>query len=72
MVFNNIRVAKKYFDNINIDLIYAVDEDIDIVKEDLNNYVSIEEYMVHFIDSYSNIYAKRDQGMVFRLLYQPQ
>ena len=42
MVFNNIRLAKKYFDNINIDLIYAVDEDMDIVKEDLNNFLELD------------------------------
>lgn len=33
------------------------------IKEDWNNYVSIEEYMGHFIDRYSNIYAKRDQEL---------
>ena len=42
IVFNNIKIAKKYFSNINIDLIYAVDEDINIVKEDLRYFLELD------------------------------
>ena len=42
MVFNNIKLAKNYFSNINIDLIYGIDENIEIVKEDLNNFLNLD------------------------------
>lgn len=42
MAFDRIVLAKKYISNINIDLIYAVDEDIDIVKEDLKYFLELD------------------------------
>lgn len=35
LIFDNIYLTKKYFDNINIDLIYGVTNDINVVKSDL-------------------------------------
>lgn len=40
-IYNKINIAKKYFDNINIDLIYAVTNDINIVKEDLKEFLKL-------------------------------
>ena len=36
MVFEKIGLVKKYFDNINIDLIYAAYDDINILKSDID------------------------------------
>ena len=41
-VFDKIKLTKKYFSNINIDLIYGVNEDINILKEDLNNFLKLD------------------------------
>lgn len=51
-IYNKIELSKKYFDNINIDLIYAVNENIDIVKEDLNNFLKLD---INHISAYSLI-----------------
>ena len=40
-IYNKINLAKQYFDNINIDLIYAVTNDINIVKEDLKEFLKL-------------------------------
>lgn len=42
MIKKNIGLTKKYFDNINIDLIYGVTSDIDLVKEDINEFLKLE------------------------------
>ncbi len=42
MVFDNIYLTKKYFNNINIDLIYGVNEDVNIVKEDINKFLELD------------------------------
>ena len=34
VIFDNIYLTKKYFDNINIDLIYGVNDDLEIIKKD--------------------------------------
>lgn len=47
-----IKLAKKYFDNINIDLIYAVTENIDIVKEDIKKFIALD---IPHISTYSLI-----------------
>lgn len=41
-IFDNIYLTKKYFDNINIDLIYGVTEDIDVVKSDINKFLELD------------------------------
>ena len=42
MIFDNIYMTKKYFDNINIDLIYGVNNDIDIVKKDIDKFLELD------------------------------
>ena len=42
MVFKNIFLSKKYFDNINIDLIYGVSNDIDVVKRDIDKFLKLD------------------------------
>ena len=42
MIFDNIYLLKKYFDNISIDLIYGVNDKIDIVKEDINKFLELD------------------------------
>ena len=42
MIFDNIYLTKKYFYNINIDLIYGVNDNIDIVKEDINKFLELD------------------------------
>lgn len=66
-IYNKIDLAKKYFDNINIDLIYAVTNDINIVKEDIKEFLKlniphisaysliIEDKTVLKINNYQNI-----------------
>ncbi len=51
-VFSKIKLVKKYFDNINIDLIYAAYEDTDILKEDINNFLFLD---IPHISTYSLI-----------------
>lgn len=41
-VFTKIKLVKKYFDNINIDLIYAVTDDLNIVKEDIATFLKLD------------------------------
>lgn len=40
-VFEKINLVKKYFDNINIDVIYAVTDDISIVKSDIDCFLKL-------------------------------
>ncbi|MBQ2873433.1 MAG: radical SAM family heme chaperone HemW [Bacilli bacterium] len=42
MIFKNIELSKKYFDNINIDLIYGVTNDIEVVKKDIDNFLKLD------------------------------
>ena len=42
MIFNNIDLSKKYFNNINIDLIYGVTNNIDTVKEDISKFLKLD------------------------------
>jgi len=67
VIFGNIYMTKKYFSNINIDLIYGVNEDIEIVKKDIEKFLEldiphiscyaliIEEHTKLYIDNYKNI-----------------
>ena len=52
MVFKNINISKRYFDNINIDLIYGVSNDIDIVKTDIDKFLDLD---ISHISCYSLI-----------------
>ncbi len=51
-VFSKIELVKKYFDNINIDLIYAVNDNMDIVKKDIDNFLKLD---IPHISTYSLI-----------------
>ncbi len=51
-VFNKINLVKRYFNNINIDLIYAVCDDMNILREDLKDVISLN---VNHISTYSLI-----------------
>lgn len=42
MVKKNIALTKEYFNNINIDLIYGVTSDINLVKEDINEFLELD------------------------------
>ena len=75
MIFDNIYLTKKYFDNINIDLIYAVNDNVEIVKEDVNKFLELdiphvscyslilEEHTKLYIDKYKNINEEIDNKM---------
>lgn len=41
-VFDKIELIKKYITNINIDLIYAVTNDIEVVKRDINYFLKLD------------------------------
>ncbi|MDD3241389.1 MAG: radical SAM family heme chaperone HemW [Bacilli bacterium] len=52
-IVEKMNIIKKYFDNINIDLIYAVPiQSIEILKEDLNNFIDLD---IKHISTYSLI-----------------
>jgi len=51
-IYEKVKLAKKYFNNINIDLIYAVTNDIKIVKEDLEEFLKLD---ITHISAYSLI-----------------
>lgn len=38
---NKINIVKEYFDNVNIDLIYAVNDDINIIKNDIHTFLEL-------------------------------
>ncbi len=40
-VFTKVNLVKKFFTNINIDLIYAVSDDINIVENDINDFLKL-------------------------------
>ncbi len=52
MIFNNVNMTKKYFDNINVDLIYGVTEDIEVVKKDIDKLLKLD---VNHVSCYSLI-----------------
>jgi len=67
MIFDNIYMTKKYFSNINIDLIYGVNENVNVVKKDIEKFLQLdiphiscyalilEEHTKLYIDNYKNI-----------------
>lgn len=52
LVFKKINLVKKYFDNINIDLIYAAYNDINILKNDIKYFLELD---INHISTYSLI-----------------
>jgi len=53
IIFNKIELAKKYFSNINVDLMYAVPgETLDNLKDDLNLFLTLD---INHISTYSLI-----------------
>ena len=55
MIFKNIELCKKYFNNINIDLIYGVTNDIDMVSQSMNHSLaSLVSAITLFIVEYQN------------------
>lgn len=75
MIFDNILLTKKYFDNINIDLIYGVTEEIAVVKKDIEKFLELdiphvscyslilEEHTKLFIDKHEYISEDIDYEM---------
>ena len=75
VIFENIYLTKKYFNNINVDLIYAVNNDMDIVKTDIGKFLELdiphvscyalilEEHTKLYIDNYKNIYEDIEYEM---------
>ena len=75
MIFDNIYLLKKYFDNINIDLIYAVSDDKKIVEEDIAKFLELdiphvscyslilEEHTRLYIDKYKGATEEVDRWM---------
>ena len=75
MVFDNIYLTKKYFDNINIDLIYGVNDNIEIVKSDIAKFLKLniphiscyslilEEHTKLFIDKHDYTDQDKDREM---------
>lgn len=74
-IYNKIKLVKRYFDNINIDLIYAVTDDINIVKDDVQDFLKlniphisvysliIEDKTILKINNYCNIEEDVDYDM---------
>ena len=53
MIIKNIILAKKYFDNINVDLIYALPiEKMSVLKKDIKEFLKLD---VPHISTYSLI-----------------
>ena len=75
MIFDNIYLTKKYFDNINIDLIYGVNDDLEIVKSDISKFLELdiphiscyslilEEHTKLYIDKHDYIDQDKDNKM---------
>lgn len=75
MIFDNIYMTKKYFDNINIDLIYGVNNNLEVVKNDIQKFLEldishiscysliIEEHTKLYIDGHKYISEDIDNDM---------
>ena len=74
-VYGKIELVNKYFDNINIDMIYAVNDNMDILREDIANFIKLDVPHVSFysliiedrtmlkINNYKNISEDVDYKM---------
>lgn len=66
MVFDNIYLAKKYFDNISIDLMYGIDEDIEKVKTDISKFLILD---INHVSCYSLILEENTRLYIDRHSY---
>lgn len=66
MVFKNIELCKKYFNNINIDLIYGVTNDIDIVKRDIDKFLELD---ISHVSCYSLILEENTKLYIDKYKY---
>lgn len=66
MVFKNISLSKKYFDNINIDLIYGVNNDIEVIKNDIDKFLKLD---ISHISCYSLILEENTKLYIDRHKY---
>lgn len=69
MVFDNIYLAKKYFNNINIDLIYGVSPNIDKVKNDISKFLMLD---IPHISCYSLILEEHTKLWIDKQKYIPE
>ena len=68
-IFDNIYLTKKYFNNINIDLIYGVTPNIDIVKKDIQKFLELD---IPHISCYSLILEKNTKLYINNHQYIPE
>ncbi len=65
MIFDNIYLTKKYFDNISIDLIYGVNDNIEIVKSDVNKFLELDIPHVSFysliLEEHTKLYIDKHE-----------
>jgi len=66
MVFKNIELSKKYFDNINIDLIYGVNNNIEIIKKDIDKFLELD---IKHVSCYSLILEENTKLYIDRHQY---
>lgn len=66
MIFKNIMLTKEYFDNINIDLIYGVTEDIEVVKKDIEKLLKLD---VSHVSCYSLILEEHTKLYIDKFKY---
>ena len=69
MVFDNIYLAKKYFNNINIDLIYGVSPNLDKVKNDISKFLMLD---IPHISCYSLILEEHTKLWIDKQKYIPE
>lgn len=66
LVFDNIYLTKKYFDNINIDLIYGVTDDLEKVKTDISKFLMLD---IPHISCYSLIIEEHTKLSIDKKTY---
>lgn len=66
MIFNNINLSKRYFNNINIDLIYGVTNDIGVVKKDIDKFLELD---ISHISCYSLILEENTKLYIDKYRY---
>jgi len=66
MIFKNINLAKKYFNNINIDLIYGVNSDLSVVKNDIDKFLKLN---ISHISCYSLIIEQNTKLYINKYQY---
>lgn len=66
LVFDNISLVKKYFKNINIDLIYGINNNLDEVKEDIDKFLKLD---IPHISCYSLIIEENTKLFINKQKY---